>query len=156
MPTVLAKDVEAIGRSCPKLISFTYDDYGYRYWDSDMVDTGPECNDFALAIAKNMPNLQHLSLFAHRMTNEGLEAILHGCAHLKSLDIRQCYCLKMTQDLEKKCHEKVKDLRLPSDSISDVARLNEDEPSYDDICPDVCGCCSGSDSDGGFYYYPSP
>ncbi|CAH9134905.1 unnamed protein product [Cuscuta epithymum] len=151
MPTVLAKDIEAIGRSCPKLISFTHDDYGYRSWEACNVRAGPDCNDYALAIAKNMPNLQHLSLFAHHMTNDGLEAILQGCAHLKSLDIRQCYCLKMTQDLEKRCRERVKDLRLPSDSIIDVARLDGDEPS-DDICPDVCGCCgySGSDSDGGF------
>ncbi|KAI3709986.1 hypothetical protein L2E82_39759 [Cichorium intybus] len=48
-----------------------------------------ECNDYAFAIANSMPRLSHLELSDCNMTNDGLQAILDGCPHLQSLDVRQ-------------------------------------------------------------------
>lgn len=50
----------------------------------------PERNDSALAIA-GTNHLNDLMLFRNRLTNEGLCAILVGCPHLESLDLRQCF-----------------------------------------------------------------
>ncbi|KAG6418984.1 hypothetical protein SASPL_121192 [Salvia splendens] len=58
-------------------------------------------NLYAIAISKSMPNLHHLQVFAHWMRNEGLELILSGCTHLKSLDIRRCFDLDLEGDLGK-------------------------------------------------------
>ncbi|XP_038972617.1 putative F-box/LRR-repeat protein 23 [Phoenix dactylifera] len=72
----------------------------------------------ALAIAKNMHELHHLQLFANRLTNDGLQAILDNCPHLESLDIRQCFHINMDGSLRAKC-ARIKNLRLPSDPTDD-------------------------------------
>ncbi|XP_047940814.1 putative F-box/LRR-repeat protein 23 [Salvia hispanica] len=73
----------------------------------------------ALAISVSMPNLQHLQLFAHWIEDEGLEDILDGCPHLESLDVRQCFVLLLEGDLEKRCRQTIKHLKLPNDPVSD-------------------------------------
>ncbi|KAH6832015.1 hypothetical protein C2S53_000176 [Perilla frutescens var. hirtella] len=71
-------DLGSIGISCPMLKSFTFN----RRFSQGNKDT--------LAIAENMPNLCHLRLFCNGLDNDELQAILDGCPHLKSLDLRRC------------------------------------------------------------------
>ncbi|XP_057763930.1 putative F-box/LRR-repeat protein 23 [Salvia miltiorrhiza] len=129
-PWIEAHHIEAIGHSCPKLKSFSYNERGSKIRlmpdseEDDYYSEGFDRNTYARAIGKCMPNLHHLQLFAHEeMQNEGLEAILDGCPRLESLDIRQCYGLDLGGDLGKRCREQIKDLRLPNDSVSDVPWL---------------------------------
>ncbi|XP_057763933.1 F-box protein SKIP19-like isoform X2 [Salvia miltiorrhiza] len=141
LPWISPHQIEAIGNSCPKLKSFSYNERGSKYPhppdledddDDDDIIEGFDRNVTARAIGKCMPNLHHLQLFAHEeMQNEGLEAILDGCPRLESLDIRQCFGLDLRGDLGKRCREQIKDLRLPNDSISDASWLVE-EPSESD------------------------
>ena len=90
----------------------------------------------ALAIAKNMPELRHLQLIGNKVTNDGLQAILDGCPHLESLDIRKCFNVTLSGNLGKRCAERIKNLRHPNDSthdygfmaeISDMDRFHEDD-----------------------------
>ncbi|KAH6793146.1 hypothetical protein C2S52_003623 [Perilla frutescens var. hirtella] len=140
MKNVLAGDVKEIGISCPKLKSFSYNEHGSRVvlpdglQDYD-IDGRFYGNDYALAIGKSMPNLRHLALLADGMQNDALQIILDGCPNLESLDIRQCFGLDLGGDLGKRCHEQIKDLRLPSDSVSDIPWL-VGETSYSDFCSD--------------------
>ena len=103
--------LKAVGRSCPllKSLKFNNQEYGTPHI---------ECDEEALAIAENMPRLRHLQLFGNNLTNDGLQAILDGCPHLESLDLRQCFSVKLTGNLER-CAEQIKDLRLPHDSTDD-------------------------------------
>nr|XP_009777491.1 PREDICTED: putative F-box/LRR-repeat protein 9 [Nicotiana sylvestris] len=45
--------IKVIGHACPRLKSFTLNAHGFQ---------GYECNDEALAVARNMPELRHLSM----------------------------------------------------------------------------------------------
>ena len=51
-----------------------------------------------------MPELRHLQLFGNKLTNDGLLAILNGC---------------LGGILEKRCFERIKNLRRPYDSTHD-------------------------------------
>ncbi|XP_059437441.1 F-box protein SKIP19-like [Corylus avellana] len=106
------KTLKAVGRRCPHLKSFKYNEKGYRY-------PHVECNGLALTIAKNMPELRHLQLFGDKLTNDGLQAILDGCPHLESLDLRQCFNVNLAGDLGRRCAQQIKHLRLPHDSTDD-------------------------------------
>ena len=59
-----------------------------------------------------MPNLRCVLLCGKWMVNRGLEAILDGCYHLKSLDLGRCKGLDMQGALVKRCSDQLKDLRL--------------------------------------------
>lgn len=157
MPWIFAGDIETIGNSCSKLKSFSYNECGSKHrlppdLDDDDVNEGLDRNDYALAIGKSMPNLRHLQLFAHWMQNEGLEAILNGCPYLESLDIRQCFDLDLGGDLGKRCRERINDLRLPNDSISDISWLVGDPFEWDgsDSFGSVC-CFSDYEYDYDYY-----
>ncbi|KAL6563959.1 hypothetical protein OROHE_005199 [Orobanche hederae] len=145
-PKANASDIEAIGISCPMLKSFTFNQHGCKHllphFDDDDFMEGYDCNDYALAIAKTMPNLRHLRLFANWMKNEGLQAILDGCSHLESLDLRYCFGLDLGGALGKRCSQQIKDLKRPSDSISDIWWVDS-EPE--------CSIAQTNDSD----LYPS-
>ncbi|OVA00181.1 F-box domain [Macleaya cordata] len=104
-----AKVLEVVGQLCPQLKSFRLN---YRaYWHPCL-----KCDEKALAIAKSMPQLRHLHLLANKMSDNGLKAILDGCPHLESLDLRQCFNLKLEGDLLKRCADQIRNLRLPVDS----------------------------------------
>ncbi|KAK6150117.1 hypothetical protein DH2020_017642 [Rehmannia glutinosa] len=120
MLDVLARHVKTIGKSCPMLKSFTLNLPGEK----------PIYSKYALAIAKSMPNLCHLQLFANFMKNDGLQALLDGCPHLESLDIRQCHRVDLSGDLGKRCSQQIKNLRLPLDSVDDY-RWDTGPPPYD-------------------------
>lgn len=127
MPSITAAHIELIGTSCPKVKSFTFNDRGFKY-------PFTEGNEYALAVAKSMPNLQHLKLFGNKMKNEGLEAILDGCPHLKSLDIRQCFSVNLEGNLGKRCSKQIEHVRYPCDSTEDYewdSELYDCETLYD-------------------------
>ncbi|TKY71946.1 F-box protein SKIP19 [Spatholobus suberectus] len=109
----LNKDpLEAIGRCCPHLKSLKFNIEGYRR-------PHIKCDEDAFAIAETMPKLRHLQLFGNKLTNDGLLAILDGCPHLESLDLRQCFNVNLGGSLGRRCAEQIKDLRLPHDPTDD-------------------------------------
>ncbi|KAL4563537.1 hypothetical protein LXL04_027580 [Taraxacum kok-saghyz] len=125
------EDIKVIGQNCPHLKTF-------------MVLAGlvgafmMNSDDNAFAIANNMPELTCLKLFDRSMTNIGLKAILEGCPHLESLDIRMCYDLDLDENLKKVCMERIKDfefhLEIEDDDYDDD---DDDSPfSYDYGCID--------------------
>lgn len=114
-----AKDIEAIGRSCPQLKSFKLNNRWYRQ-PYDVV-----CDMEAQAIAQSMPELRHLQLFGNQMTNEGLQAILDGCPHLESLDLRQCFNIHFGGNIGRLCTQRIRDLKQPHDSTNDYRFFTE-------------------------------
>ncbi|KAM7269936.1 hypothetical protein ACFE04_030143 [Oxalis oulophora] len=102
--------LKVIGKSCPLLRCFKFNNVKSPF-DNDI-----ECNDEALAIAETMPGLRHLQLVGNDIKDYGLEAILKGCPHLESLDLRECTRLT---DVKKMCADKIKSLKLPNDPKDD-------------------------------------
>ncbi|KAL6198451.1 hypothetical protein ACLB2K_028240 [Fragaria x ananassa] len=116
------KPVKVLGRSCPLLKSFKLNKKWHKYRDNFCEeifdDDGPwSKDDDALAIAGTMHGLHHLQLFGNQLTNVGLRAILDGCPHLESLDLRYCFNLDLEGDLGRRCCE-IRKLLLPTDSIA--------------------------------------
>ncbi|XP_041023868.1 F-box protein SKIP19-like [Juglans microcarpa x Juglans regia] len=124
--------LEVVGRCCPLLKSLKLNSKGHRR-------PYIECDEEALAIAENMPELRQLQLFGNKLTNDGLLAILDGCPHLESLDLRQCFNVNLTENLGRRCAEQIKHLRFPTDptddaEIHDNGSSDEDYPSgFSDI-----------------------
>ncbi|KAJ4754810.1 RNI-like superfamily protein [Rhynchospora pubera] len=86
------KVTEIVGKECPLLKSFKFSTSWVNMGTYNPNDVEEISNDDeALGIAKTMHQLHHLQLIGNRLTNEGLKAILHGCPHLETLDIRRCY-----------------------------------------------------------------
>ncbi|KAK1375551.1 putative F-box/LRR-repeat protein 23 [Heracleum sosnowskyi] len=108
------------GRYCPMLKIFKYNDRGYmhdgRPFSQEIADGA---DAFVMAIAKGMPQLLHLELIGSAMTNKGLQAILDGCPQLESLDLRRCFYLNLDGSFGKLCKERIKNLKLPCDSVKD-------------------------------------
>ncbi|XP_047938802.1 putative F-box/LRR-repeat protein 23 [Salvia hispanica] len=126
---VSPEEVANIGISCPTLKSFQYIKYWdearlhaeNQYWNEDRSEFEDADEEYGVAIGKSMPNLRHLQPWGLKMTNEGLEAILNGCPHLESLNLRQCRGLVLQWDLVKRC-KRIKDLKLPIYCTSDFSR----------------------------------
>ncbi|CAN1844145.1 F-box protein SKIP19 [Linum perenne] len=94
---------------------------------------------------RNWPSLRtHLQIFGSKLSELGLQAILDGCRQLESLDLRNCFNLKMEGDLEKRCRQQIKDLKCPKDSVDDYPYGVSDYGSSDDDYPS------------GYYGYESP
>ncbi|KAK7412557.1 hypothetical protein VNO78_04021 [Psophocarpus tetragonolobus] len=144
----LNKDpLEAIGRCCPQLKSLKFNMEGYRR-------PHIECDAEAIAIAETMPGLRHLQLFGNKLTNEGLLAILEGCPHLESLDLRQCFNLNLGGSLGKRCAEQIKELRLPHDPTDDYPFEAEiDYGSPDEDYPSVISDIDFLSDDDYYDYY---
>ncbi|CAN1141368.1 F-box protein SKIP19 [Linum perenne] len=120
----LSKDaLVAAGRYCPFLRSLKLNQTGCRW---PRIENDRE----ATAIAENMPCLHQLQIFGNKLTNQGLKAILDGCPHLESLDLRQCFNVRVEGDLEKRCRQQIKNLRCPEDSTDDYP-YNAEIPDYD-------------------------
>ncbi|MED6152080.1 hypothetical protein PIB30_088574 [Stylosanthes scabra] len=99
--------LEAIGRGCPLLKSFKFNENGAFYG-----------NDQAFAIAKNMPNLRHLQLVNNYLDKSGVSAILDGCPRLESLDLRGCCNVELEGELRRRCDEQLKDFIEPDTPYS--------------------------------------
>ncbi|KAL0011791.1 hypothetical protein SO802_006899 [Lithocarpus litseifolius] len=121
--------IEAVGRCCPHLKSFKWNHEVYRVPDI-------QCDEEAVAIAKNMPELRHLQLIGNKLTNDGLQAILDNCLHLESLDLRQCFNVTLSGDLGRRC-ARIKNLRHPNDSSNDCGFIVEtsDDGSFEQGIP---------------------
>ncbi|KAL6215312.1 hypothetical protein ACLB2K_014743 [Fragaria x ananassa] len=111
--------IALVGRSCPLLKSFKFN----KQWFIDDCKKA-ERDDCAFAIAGNMQGLHHLMLFRNQLTNKGLSVILDGCPHLESLDLRQCFNLKLGGKVGRRCADRIQKQRLPQDSIRGI------DPSY--------------------------
>ncbi|MCD7470571.1 hypothetical protein HAX54_010540 [Datura stramonium] len=119
--SITKDDIEIVGRSCPLLKSFIlhaspFEKVRFRLSSQD--------NDKALAIASSMPELRHLALIDNNLKNEGLQAILDGCPHLESLDLRCCCRIKLEGDLGRRCRQQIVDLKHPRDSTCDYEILH--------------------------------
>ncbi|XP_071690794.1 putative F-box/LRR-repeat protein 9 [Rutidosis leptorrhynchoides] len=155
------QDIEAVGRYCPLLKTLKLNQKLYKwpniYDDEEHVQV---LNETAIAIAKHLPNLRHLQLIGDGMSNIGLQAILDGCTHLESLDIRQClYIDRKKDDIGKRCSERIKDVKLPNDDMEGYMHLVDND--YDDYVESNVSSESMlffGDSDGDYYgrrYYDS-
>lgn len=144
--SITAKDIEVVGNSCPLLKSFKLNYGGSR--------SSVEYDEEAHAIATSMTGLRHLQLFANNMTNDGLKAILDGCSHLESLDLRRCFNVSLGGSLGKRCSEQIKDLRQPHDSTEDYEFDVEiyDCDSYDEEYPSGFSDIDFLLDDGAEYY----
>ncbi|CAK9142847.1 unnamed protein product [Ilex paraguariensis] len=134
--------IETNGRSCPLLKSFTLNQKWIPQSPMDENDDDDEVlndDDEVVAIAKNIPGLQNLQLLGNYLTDIGLQAILDGCPHLDSLDLRQCFNVKLNGDLGKRC-SKIRDLKCPFDSTAgyefDTSLGDDMDPPDDEISED--------------------
>ncbi|CAH1434904.1 unnamed protein product [Lactuca virosa] len=121
-----AKDLEVIGRICPQLKSFKM----CKVLLSESFD------NHALAIADNMHELRHLDVSDTKMTNDRLEAIVNGCPHLESLDVRMCYNLDLDGSLGKLCKKRIKDFKHSSTQNRPFYHQfsdSDDDQMYDDF-----------------------
>ncbi|KAL8113441.1 F-box protein SKIP19-like [Apium graveolens] len=105
-------------QSCPMLKIFKYNDNGYMHDGRPIRQEIADYADaFCMAIAKGMPKLRHLELIGSAMTNKGLQAILDGCPQLETLDLRRCFYINLDGSFRKLCMERIKNLKLPHDSV---------------------------------------
>ncbi|KAL0746399.1 hypothetical protein Bca101_028401 [Brassica carinata] len=108
------ESLKVVGQSLPNLktlkLNRIYRRFPCRPYVSD---------DDALAIAETMPRLSHLQLFANKLTNAGLNAILDHCPNLEHLDLRLCHSVRLLGDLKKRCSQRIKVFRRPFDSFHD-------------------------------------
>ncbi|MED6159853.1 hypothetical protein PIB30_045995 [Stylosanthes scabra] len=146
---VSSKDsIEAIGQSCPNLKVLKI------IMERRKIKDESECNDEALAIAKTMPNLRHLNLLGNHMSIAGLVAILDGCRHLESLDLRGCFGIQYLGGtrLGKRCTEQIKEFQGPDEYLDQSWYLSEetcddkdDDPYWDMYCD--CGLRESSEDE---------
>ncbi|XP_078170242.1 putative F-box/LRR-repeat protein 23 isoform X2 [Carex rostrata] len=113
------KVTEVVGKECSQLKSFKFNNTWFNL-PPPHPDDNEEVfdDDNALGIAKTMHQLRHLQLIGNRLTNGGLKAILDGCLHLETLDIRRCYNVNMDADMRARC-ARLKTIRFPGDSVDD-------------------------------------
>lgn len=74
--------IETVGRYCPKLKTLKLNGA------FTCQKTGDEK---AIAIGENLPQLSHLEFTWDHLSSIGLHALLDGCRHLESLDLRESY-----------------------------------------------------------------
>ncbi|XP_071690194.1 putative F-box/LRR-repeat protein 9 [Rutidosis leptorrhynchoides] len=126
-------DIEAAGRYCPLLKTLKVNQRFYKWsnLDKDDEESVQMLNETAIAIGKYLHDLSYLQLIGNSMTNIGLQAILDGCTHLESLDMRQCLYVDLKKDeIGKRCSERIKDLKHPNDSMEGYMHLVKDINDY--------------------------
>ncbi|RHN38650.1 hypothetical protein MtrunA17_Chr8g0335491 [Medicago truncatula] len=67
--------------------------------------------DVIFVNAKTMSGLHRFKLLGIFLVSVGFLAILDGCPLLEFLDLH--VCASLSQNLEQRCHEQIKDLRPP-------------------------------------------
>ncbi|KAL8045606.1 hypothetical protein ABFX02_08G125200 [Erythranthe guttata] len=138
--SINVKGIETIGKCCPLLNSLNlrdrkkkllYNDTLSMFFDSPVID----CDNNAVAIAGNMQGLRQLCLIGSKLTDVGLQAILRGCPNLVSLDIRGCYNVFESDDVEQLCFERINEFKGPDDSMDDDYEYDYDNRDrFDDNC----------------------
>jgi hypothetical protein len=106
------KTCAAAGKACPLLKSLRLSSKRFVKHSQDPADGE------ATAIASTMPGLRSLQLFAKRLSNGGLVAILDGCPLLESLDIRHCFNISMNYEMRARC-SRIETFRRPHDPTDD-------------------------------------
>jgi F-box/leucine-rich repeat protein 2/20 len=89
-----------------------------------------DCNNEAFAIAKTMPGLRRLNISGNALNDVGLLAILDGCLLLESLNLEGCF--NISESLEDRCYDQIKDLQL-SDFWSKLCFRENCEMSTENI-----------------------
>ncbi|GJV91025.1 putative F-box/LRR-repeat protein 23 [Tanacetum coccineum] len=121
---LLEEDIEAAGRYCPLLKTLRVNQNALFNVENHESITSQ--NAIAIAIGKTLPALRHLELIGNNMSNIGLKAILNGCCHLETLDLRKCLYVDLKGDMGKECVKQIKNLKLPDDSLEDCPHIHED------------------------------
>ncbi|XP_010244531.1 PREDICTED: F-box protein SKIP19 [Nelumbo nucifera] len=121
------KVLEVIGCSCPHLKTFKLNSRRFR--NSDV-----EWDEEAFTIAGCMPELRNLQLLGNQLTDDGLRAILDGCPHLESLDLRQCFNVNLGGELQKRCADAIRCLSLPNDF--DYCEIDPNAHGYETVDED--------------------
>ncbi|EYU43244.1 hypothetical protein ABFS82_08G127300 [Erythranthe guttata] len=133
---ITVNGIETIGISCPLLKSLSFCDRKKKSMNFNNLGfydaPGIECDKIAEAIAQNMPGLFQLQLIGSKLTDVGLKAILCGCPNLVSLDLRGCFNVFTCADVEQLCLERIKDLKLPRDSMDGYDFGADDSDDSDD------------------------
>jgi hypothetical protein len=98
-----------VGASCPNLKRFRLTKNVFVSIEGGSHDKDEEAKEIA-----NMQEPRSLQLFNYReLTNAGMAAILDGCLNLESLDILQCFNVKMDRaTICAKC-PRIETLKLP-------------------------------------------
>ncbi|KAI3751362.1 hypothetical protein L2E82_22446 [Cichorium intybus] len=127
--TKISKEaIETAGRCCPMLKTLKLNREMCRFLNIGTNEKSLRIrNETAKAIGENLLGLTHLELIGNNMTNIGLQAILDGCGYLESLDLRQCMYIDLKGEMEKKCTEKIKCLKLPEDSLEECMFFNSND-----------------------------
>ena len=129
---LLKESLEAVGHCCPLLKSIKWNQQWYAAYGLSQI----KCNEEAVAIAKNMPELRHLQIIENKLRNDGLLAILYGCPQLESLDLRKCFRVTLSRNLGKYA-ERIKVQWHPDDS-TDNYEFVADDGSFDEGSDIVC------------------
>ncbi|GJW12589.1 F-box domain containing protein [Tanacetum coccineum] len=130
---ISAESIQKVGRHCPMLETLKMNKavvFGSQDWEEGRI-----YNDTAvgIAIGENMRELKHLELFGNNMLNDGLKAILDGCPHIESLDLRQCKYINLKGDLGERCSQQITYLQLPNDFVDSTPYdVTTDYYSYND------------------------
>ncbi|KAJ9560448.1 hypothetical protein OSB04_005608 [Centaurea solstitialis] len=103
--------VETVGCYCPLLKAFKLITVRSSFYRENVA----RCDKMAITIGENFHELEHLELIGNEMSNIGLQAILDGCPHLKSLDLEMCPFIDLKGDMGKRCSQQIKGLKLPDD-----------------------------------------
>ncbi|KAJ9565859.1 LOW QUALITY PROTEIN: hypothetical protein OSB04_001825 [Centaurea solstitialis] len=110
---VSAKDIEAIGRSCPHLQSFKIRIHFLSWYCPCHANSMPALRHLELiGISGDNDGLHYLELIGTRDDNDGVRAILKGYPHLQSLHIFNRFHTRLDPDLEKLCRERIKDFQF--------------------------------------------
>lgn len=108
---VLYKDsLEVVGRYCPLLKSLKY---GTFIDEEEFSDELINEEKTPFIIGETMSGLHHLIISGNFLTREGVLAILDGCPLLETLDMQGCRTVYLSDELEKRCYEQIKDFRPP-------------------------------------------
>ncbi|MED6159856.1 hypothetical protein PIB30_045998 [Stylosanthes scabra] len=109
------KSLEAVGRNCSGLRSLKLN----KVLPTRSYHQSHEGNNSqAFAIAKYMGELRHLELLGNWLDGTSLVAILDGCPHLESLDLRGCR-FTLTVSLRRRCSQRIKRVCFPDEHIHD-------------------------------------
>lgn len=146
------EDIEAAGRYCPLLKTLRVNQNAYRFHIEDDESITWQ-NEMAIAIGKNLPALRHLELIGNCMSNIGLKAILDGCCHLESIDLRRCLYIDLKGDIGKECVKQIKNLRHPDESLEDCPHIHENMDEPCDVSCDSDFYLDDSDDYHGYFDY---
>ncbi|GJY64501.1 putative F-box/LRR-repeat protein 23 [Tanacetum coccineum] len=119
------EEIGAAGCYCPLLKTLRLNQNAYRLNLRDDESITRQNAMAAIAIGKTIPALRHLELIGNGMSDIGLKAILDGCCHLETLDLRGCLNIHITGHMGKECVEHIKNLKLSSDSLQDCLHVHK-------------------------------